>query len=92
MEMTRCTRFAEQSRARILPTQIRFPEPPRNFDVTTPDGSERKGQRAMSKFPIYGLCAGAALYAAVGILGLLVVMTQPNIAASADGYGTQINK
>jgi hypothetical protein len=42
----------------------------------------------MRKLSTYGIWAGAVLYAAIGVLGLLFLTTQPNIAAPADGYGT----
>jgi hypothetical protein len=49
---------------------------------------ERIENGSMRKLSIYSIWAGAALYAAIGMLGLLFLSTQPNIAAPADGYGT----
>jgi hypothetical protein len=35
----------------------------------------------------FGIWTWAALYAAIGVIGVLFFSTQPNMAASADGYG-----
>jgi hypothetical protein len=51
-------------------------------------GENESVNSSMRKLSTYGIWAGAALYATIGVLGLLFLTTQPNIAAPADGYGT----
>jgi hypothetical protein len=41
----------------------------------------------MSRFAL-GFWAGAALYAAVGVIGVFLIGTRPSIAFTSDGYGT----
>ncbi len=42
----------------------------------------------MSNLSSYGLIAGAAVYAAIGLIGLFLLTTQPYSLGSTDGYGT----
>ena len=42
----------------------------------------------MSKLASWGFWSCAAVYAAVGITGVLFLNSQPNIANATDGYGT----
>ena len=41
----------------------------------------------MSRFA-FGFWTCAAIYAAVGVVGVFLIGTQPSIAYSSDGYGT----
>ena len=36
----------------------------------------------------YGFWTCAAVYAAIGVIGVFFLSTQPNIANATDGYGT----
>jgi hypothetical protein len=45
-------------------------------------------QDAMSRFAYYGFWACAGVYAAIGIVGIVLLGAQPSIAYSSDGYGT----
>jgi hypothetical protein len=40
----------------------------------------------MNKLASFGFWSCAAVYAAIGVIGVFVLSTQPNIAT--DGYGT----
>ncbi|HEX4041499.1 MAG TPA: hypothetical protein VHY10_07355 [Xanthobacteraceae bacterium] len=42
----------------------------------------------MSKFAYYGFWACAGVYAAIGIVGVVLLGVQPSIGYSNDGYGT----
>jgi hypothetical protein len=35
----------------------------------------------------FGICAGAALYAAIGVIGVCFLSTQPSMQSATDGYG-----
>jgi hypothetical protein len=43
---------------------------------------------AMSKLAALGFWTCATVYAAVGIVGVFLLGSQPNIANATDGYGT----
>ena len=60
---------------------------------------ERRAQRAerskvnekdeaMNNLASYGFWTCAAVYAAIGVIGVFFLSTQPNIANATDGYGT----
>ena len=42
----------------------------------------------MGKLAYFGFWTGAALYAAIGLIGVVLFSAQPNIASATDGYGT----
>jgi hypothetical protein len=45
-------------------------------------------QDSMSRFAYYGFWACAGVYAAIGIIGVVLLGSQPGSAYSNDGYGT----
>jgi len=42
----------------------------------------------MSKVACFGFWTCATLYTAIGVIGILFLSTQPNLASPTDGYGT----
>ena len=42
----------------------------------------------MGKLAYFGFWTSAALYAAIGLIGVCLFGTQPNIASATAGYGT----
>jgi len=42
----------------------------------------------MRKLAFYGFWTCAALYAAIGLIGVVLLSIQPGIAGATDGYGT----
>jgi len=45
------------------------------------------GIAAMRNSSFFGICVGAVLYAAIGVIGLCLLSTQPNLQSATDGYG-----
>ena len=43
---------------------------------------------AVNSLTRFGFWTCAAVYAAIGVIGVFFLGTQPNIASSAEGYGT----
>jgi|HubBroStandDraft_4_1064222.scaffolds.fasta_scaffold622562_2 hypothetical protein len=41
----------------------------------------------MPKLSYFGICVGAALYAAIGVIGFCFLSTQPSMESATDGYG-----
>jgi len=50
-------------------------------------GKDDERDDAMSSRAAAGFWAVATVYAAIGVIGVFLLATQPNIARSADGYG-----
>lgn len=42
----------------------------------------------MSNLTYFGFLGCAAVYAAIGLIGVLLLGTQPGIVGAGDGYGT----
>lgn len=42
----------------------------------------------MKNLASFGFWTCAAVYAAIGVIGVFFLSTQPNIANATDGYGT----
>jgi hypothetical protein len=42
---------------------------------------------AMRNFSFFGICASAVLYAAIGVIGVCFLSTQPSMQSVTDGYG-----
>ncbi len=42
----------------------------------------------MNNLASFGFWTCAAVYAAIGVIGVFLLSTQPNIANATDGYGT----
>jgi hypothetical protein len=42
----------------------------------------------MNNLTSFGFWTCAAVYAAIGVIGVFFLSTQPNIANAMDGYGT----
>ena len=42
----------------------------------------------MNNLASFGFWTCAAVYAAIGVIGIFFLSTQPNIANATDGYGT----
>ena len=45
----------------------------------------------MKRVAYLGFLTCAALYAAIGVIGVFLIGAQPSIAYSSDGYGTAHN-
>jgi hypothetical protein len=43
---------------------------------------------AMSRLASFGFWTCAAVYAAIGVIGVFLIGAQPNIAGATEGYGT----
>ena len=41
----------------------------------------------MRNSSFFGICVGAVLYAAIGVIGLCLLSAQPNLQSATDGYG-----
>jgi hypothetical protein len=41
----------------------------------------------MPNLSYFGICLGAALYAAIGVIGFCFLTTQQNMPSATDGYG-----
>ncbi len=64
---------------------LRSPAPtPANGATRIEDGQDE----TMSRFAYYGFWACAGVYAAIGLIGVVLLGAQPSIAYSNDGYGT----
>jgi hypothetical protein len=48
----------------------------------------RKKDAVMNNLTSFGFWTCAAVYAAIGVIGVFFFSTQPNIANAKDGYGT----
>jgi putative copper export protein len=49
--------------------------------------STPSGMDAMRNFSFFGICASAVLYAAIGVIGVCFLSTQPSMQSVTDGYG-----
>jgi hypothetical protein len=65
-------------------------EPTRQSNVTKIGAGNHAVRRddAMNGFASFGFWTCAAVYAAIGLVGVFFLSTQPNIANATDGYGT----
>jgi hypothetical protein len=53
-----------------------------------PGESRRQKDDAMNNFAHFGFWTCAAVYAAIGVIGVFFLTNQSSIANSTDGYGT----
>jgi len=51
-------------------------------------GTGNNKDQAMSKVASFGFWTCATVYTAIGVIGILFLSTQPNVASPTDGYGT----